>query len=62
MALKEMYRAGCDDEIRAVLEMREKSRRDEISRLYNAEKRGKEEEFREDIKKEIRKKKSNTTY
>jgi len=34
-----MYRASCDDEIRAVLEMREKSRRDKISKSYNAEKR-----------------------
>lgn len=36
MALREMVKASNDDEIREILEMREKARHEEASRLYNA--------------------------
>ena len=42
MALQEMIRASNDDMIREILEMREKGRHDEATRLYRAEQKGME--------------------
>jgi predicted transposase/invertase (TIGR01784 family) len=43
MALQEMIRVSSDDMIREILEMREKARMDEDSRLWHAEQKGIEE-------------------
>jgi len=40
MALREMVKAGNDDEIRELIEMKEKARHDEASRIYNAKAEG----------------------
>jgi len=40
MALREMIKAGNDDEIRELFEMKEKARHDEASRIYNAKAEG----------------------